>query len=209
MIDRESDEDLGGSHTGATNLFKKFSPMVYKYAFQALRGDRHRAEDIVQQVFEQVWKQYDRDFATATEEHARRLIKRIVACRVHDLYRRTDPAISVADYADHSTPAHRGSTDTRDPLDLLLAEYDLRDIIRMLKVRLTGTEYQILLMASRLGLEDAEIAAATNKTLSTVRSHRSRARKKIESMLPGHYRLVFDTTGESDPHDFHGGELPA
>ncbi|WP_280356486.1 RNA polymerase sigma factor [Nocardia otitidiscaviarum] len=200
------ENDFSGSSVAFDNLFKTFSPMVYHYAYKALRGDSDRAGDIVQQVFGAVWDQFDRDFARADEDGARRLIYTIATRRVVDMHRRADRVIPVGECVDGDS-LFRSSLDNDDPLDRILRDRELEDLLQVLMMNLSETEYQIALMIWSLGLLDAEVAEIFGIELVTVRSHKSRARKKIEKMLSrGSRRIGFPDIAFPSPH---GGELQA
>ena len=86
-------------------------------------------------------------------------------------------------------------------------------LVQLLMRVLTNAEYQVVLMTEHFGFTDDEAAAATHTMVSTVRSHKSRARKKIEAALGGTYKIVFDDCrfdGDFRFADgFRGGELHA
>ncbi|MBB5916787.1 RNA polymerase sigma factor (sigma-70 family) [Nocardia transvalensis] len=193
-----------GPHTGFDNLFKMHAGPVYRYAFKALR-DEHLAKDVVQQVFLAVWNQFDADFARASSAVARRLIQTIAARRVIDVWRglSRDP-VPVSRYIDSDVPLFGGGTETGDPLTRLLGDQELKNFLYVLVMSLSDTEYQIVLMAWLLGLPDTEIAEIMNKTVGTVRSHKSRARKKIDTMVRTS-RHRFDYDIDYDVAGFVGG----
>lgn len=200
---------LGDPRAGFGNLYKTFAAMAYQHAFRSL-GDPDRAHDVVQQVFEAVWKQYDRDFATTSEQRARSLILVMTTRRVIDLYRRSDGVILVADYIESAVPSQHSATDSRDPLDRLLADYDLHFLMRTVQRVLTRTEYQIVWLTEHFGFSDAEVAEAMGTTVGTVRSHRSRAHKKVNLALPDPHRIGFDDKPDhAGQPDSEGGELQA
>ncbi|WP_280466143.1 RNA polymerase sigma factor [Nocardia brasiliensis] len=165
-------------------LFRNYAPAVFRYALRAFHGNTDRANEVVQQVFIAVWKQYDRDFRDQPEQRTVALIMRIAGRRVIDLWRqRSKSEVLVGDYLDTDIPLMRGATLRRDPLQRVLEEDDLERFVRVLDSILTETEYRVAMMAWELGLPDIEIAGVLDCTVSTVHSHKSRARKKIEAMM--------------------------
>lgn len=189
----EGGEDAEGRDIAIQNLFVAYAPRVYRYAYQALGGNAAGADDIVQQVFTAVWEQWDRDFARADEAGVVRLILTIAARRVTDSRRRAGPTVPVGVYTDADVPLHRGPTDTTDPADRVLQESELRRFLHALNVTLTATEFQVALMVWYLGLPDHEVAEITDIPVRTIRSHKSRARKKIEAMMnTGPSQITFD-----------------
>ncbi|AFU02883.1 hypothetical protein O3I_024650 [Nocardia brasiliensis ATCC 700358] len=89
----------------------------------------------------------------------------------------------VDDYLDTDIPLMPGATLRQDPLQRVLENDDLKRFMRVLDHILTETQYRVAMMAWELGLPDAEIAQVLDCTVSTVHSHKSRARKKIEAMM--------------------------
>ncbi|WP_280270423.1 RNA polymerase sigma factor [Nocardia wallacei] len=105
------------------------------------------------------------------------------------------PTVPVALYTDADVPLHRGPTDTAGPAEQVLQEQELRRLLQALTLTLSPTEYQLALMVWHVGLSDREAADITGIPVDTVRSHKRRARKKIEAMMntgTGPNEITFD-----------------
>lgn len=175
------------------NLFRSHAPAVFRLAIKAFGGDRDRANDIVQEVFLAVWEQYDRDFLSAEAPEAAALIMTIAKRRVIDSWRRSDGIVSVPDYTDTAVPMLGLSVVSKNPADRVLDDDTVKYVWRVLRQNLTATEYRVAVMAWDLWLPDAEIAKVFGASVSTVHSHKSRARRRIRAIEnSGSYRIEFD-----------------
>ncbi|QIS12909.1 RNA polymerase sigma factor [Nocardia arthritidis] len=195
------------------DLFQDYSPAVYRYALRAFRGDTDMANEIVQQVFLAVWQQFDRDFRGTPDDRVLPLIMRMAHCRVKDVWRqdRRRP-IPIGRYLDDAVPVFARGAEFGNPLDRVLTEQELARLWQILMRRLTESEYRIALLAWDLGLSDAEIARDLGRSLSTVYSHKSNARKKIQAIVNDEtHRIEFDDdrSGEPPTEPGNGGEVSA
>ncbi|QBS43643.1 RNA polymerase sigma factor [Nocardia sp. CS682] len=179
-------------------LFRTYAPAVFRFARRAFHGDTDQANEVVQQVFIAVWKQYDRDFRDKTNRRIVQLIMRIAGRRVIDVWRKNARSeVLVGEYLDTDTPMLLGPMLRRDPLQRVLDDDDLERFLQVLNGILTEAEYRVAIMAWELGLPDFEIAEVLDCTVSTVQSHKSRARKKIEaSMNRVRAKVAFDGVEE-------------
>ncbi|MBF6173611.1 RNA polymerase sigma factor [Nocardia blacklockiae] len=204
------EDDAVSRHEGFDNLYKIYATGVYHYAHKALRGDVHAAHDVVQAVFTCVWDQFERDFADAGEAVVERLLKTITARRVLDAWRAAARRpVPVAEYLDSDVPMFRSTSVTGNPLDQMLEDQEVKNFLHVLLMSLTETEYQVALMVWILGLPDREVAEIMGVAVTTVRTHKSRARRKISTMVrTGRHRITFDTDPALDRPDLAwGGEL--
>ncbi|WP_433622111.1 RNA polymerase sigma factor [Nocardia sp. CA-120079] len=173
-------------------LFRSHAPAVYRLALSALQ-DAERANDIVQEVFLAVWEQYERDFAGKPSSRSDALIMKIAKRRVIDVWRRTDGAVPIPEYVESAVPMLGLSMTSRNPLERVLNDDAFRHIRFVLSQNLTTAEYRVALMAWALWLPDTEIAKIIGSSVSTVHSHKSRARAKIRTLeLGGDYLIDFE-----------------
>ncbi|WP_225729261.1 MULTISPECIES: RNA polymerase sigma factor [unclassified Nocardia] len=164
-------------------MFRRHSTSVFRYAYKRLDGDAYQASDIVQEVFKAVWSQFDRDFSNLTVEDAAPMIMKIATRRVVDsIGRKKEKANPVAEFIESQQSITSHGEMHRDPLDLIIDRHDLEYFRHAIEKCLTENEYEVALMSWDLEIPDAEIAEIIGCTISTVRSHRSRARKKIREI---------------------------
>ncbi|MFF3228931.1 RNA polymerase sigma factor [Nocardia suismassiliense] len=195
------DQPLAAPQKRFDNLFRTHAPAVFRFALKAFGGDKDRANDIVQEVFLMVWEQFDRDFLGQPPRRAEPLIMKIARCRVIDVWRRTDAVVSVAEYAETAVPMLGLPRAVASPLECVLSDDALRYLRHVLEQHLTETENRVALMAWELELPDTTIAQILGTTVSTVYSHKSRARKKIRAIeFGGQYRIEFDSSGRCPQH---------
>ncbi|MFF0528664.1 RNA polymerase sigma factor [Nocardia amikacinitolerans] len=196
-------------------IVEHYAPAVFRYALKSFRGDTDRAHDIVQQVFFAVWQQYDRDFLGRPESRIEKLIMRMASCRVKDAWRcETRGAVSVSEHLDAAIPMFARRIDMRTPEERVLSNDELEHFREALMHNLTETEYRVALLAWDEGRSDSEIAQILARTVSTVHSHKSRARKKIQAMVHrGEHRIAFDPADTGHPKTLpgptNGGEASA
>ncbi|WP_330186007.1 sigma-70 family RNA polymerase sigma factor (plasmid) [Nocardia sp. NBC_01503] len=184
MTIRVTSEERFGFEGEFEQLFRRHSAAVHRYACKALRGQTHQAEEIVQEVFIAVWKQYARDFSGKPDQQALQLIMKIAARRVIDIHRQraTQPTQPSADLDDSilavGTDPSRGN-----PAERVLSQDAVKRFWFGLTRELTDAEYQVALMAWELELAVKEVADILAISVSTVWSHKSRARIKIEKIM--------------------------
>jgi len=86
----------------------------------------------------------------------------------------------LGEFADDALP-----TDARhDPESLVLEYARARELWTSMCAHLTVSEYLVAALSFRLGAPDSEIARVTGTSEGTVRSHRSRAMKKMGDIDP-------------------------
>lgn len=173
-----------GFEAGFEQLFRRHSTAVHRYACKALRGETHQAEEIVQEVFLAVWKQYARDFAGKPDQQALQLIMKIAARRVIDLHRQRTarPSQPSADL-DDAILAIRADPSGGNPVERILSDDAVKRFWFGLTRELTDAEYQVALMVWELELPVKDVADILAVSVSTVWSHKSRARSKIEKIM--------------------------
>ncbi|PXX58071.1 RNA polymerase sigma factor (sigma-70 family) [Nocardia tenerifensis] len=197
------------------DLFRTFSPAVFRFARREFRGDADRAHDIVQQVFTAVWQQYDRDFLGKPEVRKAQMIMTIAKRRVIDELRRTERILPLEEYDnDTVVPMFVPAAASENPAERVLNDDDLERFWHVLTCCLTASEYRVALMAWDLQLTDAEIASIVQTTVSTVYSHKCRARRKVSMVMNrGEDRIEFSPSSPEmklpDREATRGGETTA
>ncbi|MFI9410150.1 RNA polymerase sigma factor [Nocardia gamkensis] len=196
-------------------LFRCHARAVFLSAVKAFGGDRERAEDILQEVFLAVWEQYDRDFLYLEVHQAAPLIMTITKRRVIDAWRRSDGVVSVGEYFDGAiTMPGVTMVGNTNPVERVLSRDALEYLWLVLRQNLTQTEYRVAVMAWDMCLSDTEIAEVIGASVSTVQSHKSRARRKIRAIENvGEFHIEFGPGGRSprtpQAGASNGGEVTA
>ncbi|MGN2642362.1 RNA polymerase sigma factor [Nocardia takedensis] len=166
-------------------LFRQHSPGVYRFALRGLEGDTEHAKDIVQQVFLDVCRQYESDFHCKSENRQVKLIMTIARRRVIDSWRKTERETLCGDIEDLDRPQEDSFESPRrlERSDRILEDPQLRRLWESLTHDLTQTEYRVALMTWEMGLSIEHVARTLHTTPSAVRTHRSRAKRKMKQAL--------------------------
>jgi RNA polymerase sigma-70 factor, ECF subfamily len=163
-LDRSGDE--------LRELYRRYAPELFGFATNAL-GDRELAEEVVQDVFAQVWRradQYDQRRASV-----RTWLYAIARNRIIDAHRRASVRPKLAD---------DDSLDSAAEVDAELDHAVLRWQVTAALERLSPTHREVIRLAHYGGLSMREIAERTGVPLGTVKSRTSYALR--------HLRLIFD-----------------
>jgi RNA polymerase sigma-70 factor, ECF subfamily len=153
-------------------LYRRYAPELFGFATSAL-GDRELAEEVVQDVFAQLWRHaqaYDQRRASV-----RTWLYAIARNRIIDAHRR---AAARPKQADDDT------LDTAAEMDAALDHAVLRWQVTAALARLSPAHREVIRLAHYGGLTMREIAERTGVPLGTVKSRTSYALR--------HLRLIFD-----------------
>ena len=166
----------GGDDAALAELFDRYSGMLLGLAHRIL-GNSSDAEEVLQEVFLQVWRQVGRyDSSRSALSTWLVLITRsrsIDRLRSRKVVDRTVSAASLEDPSRHTSPRGVG--------DVLKQERRRRLGIELSK--LPAEQRQVLELAFFDGLTQREIAAQTDTPLGTVKTRTLLAMKKLRGAL--------------------------
>ncbi|MFE3195855.1 RNA polymerase sigma factor [Nocardia sp. NPDC059240] len=168
-------------------LFRQHAEKAYRSAVRGLDGDLERAKDVVQQVFLSVCKQYEADFHDKPTDQQVALILKMTHCRVIDHWREVGRARETL--SGELEDLDRSEDEATEALlfpprsDRILEDDQLRRFWEVLTRDLTRMEYRVALMTWEMEQPAEAIADALNTSVPAVRTHRSRARRKIKGAL--------------------------
>jgi RNA polymerase sigma-70 factor, ECF subfamily len=154
-------------------LYRRYAPELFGFATSALGGDRELAEEVVQDVFAQLWRHaedYDQRRASV-----RTWLYAIARNRIIDAHRRA---------AARPKRADDDSLDNAAEMDAALDHALLRWQVTAALARLSPSHREVIRLAHYGGLTMREIAKRTGVPLGTVKSRTSYALR--------HLRLIFD-----------------
>jgi RNA polymerase sigma-70 factor (ECF subfamily) len=154
-------------------LYRRYAPELFGFATSALGGDRELAEEVVQDVFAQLWRHaqdYDERRASV-----RTWLYAIARNRIIDAHRRA---------AARPKRAEDDSLDAAAEMDAALDHAVLRWQVTAALARLSPAHREVIRLAHYAGLTMREIAERTGVPLGTVKSRTSYALR--------HLRLIFD-----------------
>jgi RNA polymerase sigma-70 factor, ECF subfamily len=154
-------------------LYRRYASELFGFATSAL-GDRELAEEVVQDVFAQLWRHagdYDQRKASV-----RTWLYAIARNRIIDAHRRAAARPKRAD--------DDASLDSAAEMDAALDNAVLRWQVTAALARLSPAHREVIRLAHYGGLTMREIAERTGVPLGTVKSRTSYALR--------HLRLIFD-----------------
>jgi RNA polymerase sigma-70 factor, ECF subfamily len=154
-------------------LYRRYAPELFGFATSAL-GDRELAEEVVQDVFAQLWRHaedYDQRRASV-----RTWLYAIARNRIIDAHRRAAARPRRAEDDD--------SLETAAEIDAALDHAVLRWQVTTALARLSPAHREVIRLAHYGGLTMREISERTGVPLGTVKSRTSYALR--------HLRLIFD-----------------
>jgi RNA polymerase sigma-70 factor, ECF subfamily len=154
-------------------LYRRYASELFGFATSAL-GDRELAEEVVQDVFAQLWRHAgDYDHRKAS---VRTWLYAIARNRIIDAHRRAAARPKRAD--------DDASLDSAAEMDAALDNAVLRWQVTAALARLSPAHREVIRLAHYGGLTMREIAERTGVPLGTVKSRTSYALR--------HLRLIFD-----------------
>jgi RNA polymerase sigma-70 factor (ECF subfamily) len=176
----EADEDRSwlamvreGNPEGATELFRRYSGPVFRYADRLL-GSRPEAEEVAQEVFLKLIMrvdQYDGRAPVASWLFA------IAANSCRDRLRRAgrSPSVPLDAVAEAAAPD--------PPADRVLVESERRRLVRQALARLSDDQREALVLARYHGLPYAEIARTLEISEGAVKTRIFRAMEKLRDVF--------------------------
>ena len=187
--DPRSDHDLlrdiaARDVSAMAGLFRRHGPLMLGLSRRML-GDLHEAEDVVNDVFLELWERADRYSASRGGPQSYLLLVTRSRCvdRLRRRRRRPVPAQG-PETADGSPPPRHAAemSELRHEIEEALAE-------------LPPTHRRSLVLAFFDGLTHAEIAEHTDTPLGTVKGHIRRSLLKLRGRLRGHHDASREEVG--------------
>ena len=158
--------------TGQFNaLVEEHAPALYRIAYRMI-GDRHEAEDMVQEAFRSAWKSRA---AYEAGRGDRAWLASILRRRIVDRWRRSNlPTVTLGDA--QPEPGTAGD-------DPLAADYT--DQMQLALAQLPSELRETLLLVVVGELTHQEVADMLETPLGTILSRVSRARRRLRDLLVG------------------------
>jgi len=156
---RQFDEKVLGE------LYETYSPELYRYAYRLI-GDEQTAEDVVSETFHRFLRALQS--GGGPEQYLRAYLYRIAHNLAIDHHRRGPAPSTPLEDVEHRVSEEE--TPEEDVLRNLTAQR-----VRKTLWLLTDDQRQVLLLKYYQGLNNAEVAAAVNKTVGAVKALQHRA----------------------------------
>ncbi len=174
---RQDDEALSA-------LYLALSSQVYSVALQITRNVS-AAEEVMQDVFWQVWRQAPR--YDAARGSVRGWVLTMARSRALDAYRSNRRDQCVQYEADFEQPEEAGPGQEPEPSELVMAGQMSNKLERAL-ASLDPIRRQLISLSFYRGLTQQEIASHTGMPLGTVKSHIRRGLEAMRDAMDGEYR---------------------
>jgi len=168
----------GGDERAFASLYDRYSPILFGLLVRILHS-RAEAEDVLQEVFLQVWQQA-RSF-DASRGRAFTWLVTLARSRAIDRLRALDSRERAArrSAADATPPASGGE----EWADDAAARAERAAAVRGALAELPEEQRQVLLLAYLDGMSQSEIAAAKGQPLGTVKTRTRAGLKKLSELL--------------------------
>jgi RNA polymerase sigma-70 factor (ECF subfamily) len=156
-------------------LYLAESSKLFRYAQLLTQGDRSKAEDLVQKVFEAAatgWADVPRD-----DEGRRRWLFRVLRNKAIDLWREESRIVLKSEPID----GDREASSADDPCALVIGSISDEQLWKELKV-MPPMQYQVAYLSWGCGWSTAEIAETLGIVAATVRVHKHNAVMQLRSM---------------------------
>jgi len=186
--DLARDEDLmakvaAGNRDAMTPLVRRFATPLLTF-IQRMLGNRHRAEEVFQDVFLAVWQnrrryQYPRPFKS--------WLFGIAANKCHDDYRKFDAAIEALSFE----PRVPAGSNCGSPVETAIAT-ETATLIAQAVAKLPPQQRAVLVLRIWNGQEYSEIAVTLDRTESTIRSEMLHALRTMRRYLEPRLRRTKD-----------------
>lgn len=166
-------EAAHGEASALSALYDRYAPLMLAVA-QRILGDREIAEDLVHDVFMEVWR------AAASYDPTRGSVRTWIMVRLRS--RALDRKRSAAFRREVATDKIPQSTDDGAAADLLASAPDRQAVVAAL-AELPDEQRQVLELAYFEGLSSTEIAARMGSPVGTVKSRTAAAIGKLRNAL--------------------------
>ena len=152
--------------TGFDDFMRGRAGALFRSAY-LLTGDRHVAEDLLQDTLERVYRRWSR-IATSPEAYARRALVNGAMNRWR--WRRRRPEAPLSEAHDVADPDHA-------------ATVALRTVVRNALCELPARQRAVVVLRYFDDLSEAEVASLLSCSVGTVKSHASRGLARLRAVL--------------------------
>ena len=166
-----------GDESAFARVYDRYSPILLGLLLRILRS-RAEAEDVLQEVFLQVWQQA-RSF-DASRGRAFTWLVTLARSRAIDRLRAVDSRERATQRSAEDVPPERPSDAWADE-EAIRAER--AEVVRDALGELPEEQRQVLVLAYLEGMSQSEIAAAKNQPLGTVKTRTRAGLKKLSEAL--------------------------
>jgi RNA polymerase sigma-70 factor (ECF subfamily) len=170
-----------GDESAFASIYDHYSPILFGLLLRILRS-RSEAEDVLQEVFLQVWQQA-RSFDAARGRAFTWLVT-LARSRAIDRLRAVDSRERAAQRSAEDAPPARRQQDAEWADDAAI-RVQRAEAVQGALAELPEEQRQVLVLAYLEGMSQSEIAAAKNQPLGTVKTRTRSGLKKLSETLRG------------------------
>ena len=167
----------GGDERAFATLYDRYSPILFGLLLRILHS-RPEAEDVLQEVFLQVWQQA-RSFDAARGRAFTWLVT-LARSRAIDRLRALDSRERAARRSAEDAPPQ---AEGEEPADDAALREERAGVVREALAELPEEQRQVLLLAYLEGMSQSEIAAARGQPLGTVKTRTRAGLKRLSELL--------------------------
>jgi RNA polymerase sigma-70 factor (ECF subfamily) len=167
----------GGDERAFASLYDRYSSILFGLLIRILHS-RAEAEDVLQEVFLQVWRQADS--FDASRGRAFTWLVTLARSRAIDRLRALDSRERAARRSAEDAPPPNGGEEWAEDA---AARSERAEVVRGALAELPEEQQQVLLLAYLDGMSQSEIAAAKGQPLGTVKTRTRAGLKKLSELL--------------------------
>ncbi|MDT5293151.1 MAG: polymerase sigma-70 factor, subfamily [Acidobacteriota bacterium] len=172
-----------GDESAFASIYDHYSPILFGLLLRILRS-RSEAEDVLQEVFLQVWQQA-RSFDAARGRAFTWLVT-LARSRAIDRLRAVDSRERAAQRSSEDVPpAQQQRQQGAEWADDAAIRAERAEAVQGALAELPEEQRQVLVLAYLDGMSQSEIAAAKNQPLGTVKTRTRSGLKKLSEALRG------------------------
>lgn len=166
-----------GDEPAFARVYDRYGPILFGLLLRILRS-RPEAEDVLQEVFLQVWQRAH--LFDAERGRAFTWLVTLARSRAIDRLRSVDSRERAARASAEEAPPESAS---QEWADAAAVRAERAEAVRLALAELPEEQRQVLLLAYLEGMSQSEIAAAKNQPLGTVKTRTRSALRKLSESL--------------------------
>lgn len=173
MINNKSDKEF------FEYLYESYEQKIFYQALSVL-NNKEQAEDITQEVFEQLYSDFE-SIKKFDDLHLKKFIIKITKNKSIDLYRKNNTQIKYLETYKTKKDKHEEDNNVNDYVDKMISEQEILDISKQLK----EPYLHVFLYRVYYGLSNKEIAKIMDSKEATIRKQFERAISMVKNVIGG------------------------
>lgn len=175
MINKKSDKEF------FEYLYDIYEQKIFYQAFSIL-NNKEQAEDITQEVFEQLYSDFE-SIKKFDDLHLQKFIIKTTKNKSIDLYRKNNTRIKYFDTYKTKKDKNNEYNNVNDYVDKMISEQEILDISKQLK----EPYLHVFLYRVYYGFSNKEIAKLMDSKEATIRKQFERAKSMVTKVIGGNH----------------------